>query len=137
MTDPRTDPNDAENRSRAPGTATRPHGTDPAGHSSGEFRTSGPIRPIRTGNAAWAWLAGAVAAVFIIAIVWVFGHASTQQAYDRNGPATTGTTTGSTERTTTGSTALTGGNDRGAMNAPTLPNVQRAPPDMQAGQAGR
>ncbi|EJW09668.1 hypothetical protein A33M_1097 [Rhodovulum sp. PH10] len=127
MTDPRPDPNDAENRSRAPGTTTRAHRTDE--HSSGEFRTSGAIRPIRTGNAAWAWLAGAVAAVFIIAIVWVFGHASTQQAYDRNGPATTGTTTGST--------ALTGGNDRGAMNAPTLPNVQRAPPDMQAGQGGQ
>jgi hypothetical protein len=53
-----------------------------------------PVR--RGGSAVWAWLAGFVAAAFIVAIVYGFGNPGAKDvALDRNAPAaTTGSSSG-------------------------------------------
>lgn len=63
----------------------------------------------RGGSSMWAWLAGIVAAVFIIAIVYGFSTTSNEVAFDRNAPAaTTGSSSGAAPPAGSGASSIPG-----------------------------
>ncbi|CAL8980777.1 hypothetical protein RHODGE_RHODGE_01915 [Rhodoplanes serenus] len=93
---------------------------DPRGIQNPAFadRTTEPPMPDgRRGSSMWAWLAGAVAAVFIIAIVYgVSSKNPNDVAYDRNAPAATtgssaGTSSGAAPPAGSGSSSVPGTNN--------------------------
>ncbi|MFL9824775.1 hypothetical protein [Rhodoplanes sp. SY1] len=112
-----------------------PRLSDPRGIHNPAFadrRVDAPESTRKSGTSMWAWLAGIVAAVFIIAIVWGMTDRSDNVALDRNGPAvTTGSGAGSGTSTGSGTSSVPGatgaGSERSANPGAAAPPATPAP----------
>lgn len=86
-----------------------PPADDPRRNMQGGFREDNMLADSRTGVSMWAWIAGIVAAVFIVAIIYGFTNRDSQMAGGNVPPATTGSPT-----TTTGAGGTTGASGAGS-----------------------
>lgn len=109
--------------------------SDPRGIHNPAFadRNTDPMEDAparRDGSSLWAWLAGIVAAVFIIAIVYGFSTSSNEVAFDRNAPAaTTGSSSGAAPPADSGASSVSGAtgsaSERSAAPSPPAPAPAR------------
>ncbi|MBK5961393.1 hypothetical protein CCR97_24765 [Rhodoplanes elegans] len=113
-----------------------PRLNDPRGIHNPAFadrRVDTPSGGRKSGTTMWAWLAGIVAAVFIIAIVWGMSDRNgSELTMDRNAPAaTTGSGAGSAPSPGSGASSVPGatgaGSERSANPGAATPPATPAP----------
>ncbi|MFD2181100.1 hypothetical protein [Rhodoplanes azumiensis] len=109
-----------------------PHGIhDPA---FADRTVDAPAGARKSSASMWAWLAGIVAAVFIIAIVWgMTDRNGSQLTMDRNAPAaTTGSGAGSAPSSDSGASSVPGATGAGAGSERSANPGAAAPPATPA-----